>query len=302
MTVSIDRSRGKQAAELLFEAFATTGIHGRTDMPEDVLPNTARGSLEHILFITLTVAIDYQRDANVLWESARRTFNDPETRYLFNPQALTETPLATIVHDMKRYKLSKKQQKDAEIWTTVGRSFYKKWQGDPSKFLEYCGWQALAALGHLKMDTHLDGGQRVDDFPYLRGDKIGPLWLRMLRDNANVMGIKNLERVPIPVDIHIGRATLALGIVRGIYTGRFEYLFEEIRKAWFESVLGLRVGEREMMALDVDEPLWHLSKYGCTFRDKQSGECPMINSCEAKELCVPGKIEIWNSTTIEVVT
>ena len=298
----IDDERGKKAAQLLFNAFSTTGIHGRVDMPEDILPDTERGSLDHILFITLSVAIDYQRNANALWQSARQTFHDPTTRYLFNPQALHETPLATIVRDMQKYKLSKKPQKDAGIWSTVGISFYKKWQGDPRKFLEGCGWQALVALGHLKVDTHLDGGRRLDDFPYLRGDKIGPLWLRMLRDNAGISDIQSLDRVPIPVDIHIGRATLALGIVKGMYKGWFGDLFEDIRKAWFESVRGLRVGERAMMALDVDEPLWHLSKYGCTFRDKQSGECPMIRDCEARALCVPGKIDIRNSSTIEVNT
>jgi hypothetical protein len=36
-------------------------------MPEDVQPaGVERGSLEHILFITLMVAIDYQREAGVL--------------------------------------------------------------------------------------------------------------------------------------------------------------------------------------------------------------------------------------------
>jgi hypothetical protein len=47
--------------------FFSTGIHGKNDMPEDVLPHSIkRGSLEHLLFITLTVSIDYQRDAEAL--------------------------------------------------------------------------------------------------------------------------------------------------------------------------------------------------------------------------------------------
>ena len=302
MAIMIDSELGRRAAQLLFTAFSTNGIHGRTDMPEDILPNTERGSLEHILFITLAVSIDYQRDANDLWKSARQTFDDPTTRYLFDPRSLREKSFATIVRDMQKYKLSRKPQKDAVIWSTVGITFFKKWQGDPRNFLKSCGWEAPEVLQHLKGDVHPTGQQPKSDYPYLRGEKIGPLWLRMLRDNARITNIQSLERVPIPVDIHIGRATLALGIVRGKYSGRFGNLFEDIRKAWFESVQGLRVGERAMMALDVDEPLWHLSKYGCTFRNKQSGECPMIRSCEAKELCIRGKIDIRNSNTIEVNT
>jgi hypothetical protein len=50
-----------------------------------------------------------------------------------------------------------------------------------------------------------------------------------------------------------------------------------------------------MIALDVDEPLWHLSKYGCTKRDKITGECPVIERCEAKEYCIPGSINTTNN-------
>jgi hypothetical protein len=302
MTVVIDSTRGQKAARLLFDAFSTTGIHSSKEMPEDVLPDLEFGSLEHILFITLTVSIDYQRDAADLWESGRKTYNDPTTRYLFNPKATSETPLPTIIRDMQKYKLSRKPQKDAVIWSTVGISFYKKWQGDPRNFLEDSEWQSLRILQHLKVDSRLSNQRRISDFPYLRGDKIGPLWLRMLKDNAGISNIRSLDLVPIPVDIHIARATLALGIVHGIYSGNFGNLFESIRKAWFESVRGLQVNDRPMIALDVDEPLWHLSRYGCTFRDKQTGKCPKISSCEARELCVIGKVDIHNSTTIELNT
>jgi hypothetical protein len=280
----IDSIKGRKAARLLFDAFSSTGIHGRTDMPEDILPDLKYGSLEHILFITLIVSIDYQRDAAALWENGRQTYNDSLTRYLFNPQALHETPLPIIIRDMQKYKLSRKPQKDAAIWSTVGITFHKKWQGDPRNFLENCRWQAIKILQHLKDDTHPSGQHQTADFPYLRGDKIGPLWLRMLSDNAGISKIQNLDLVAIPVDIHIARATLSLGIVRGKYSAGFGDVFESIRKAWFESVRGLQVGDRPMIALDVDEPLWHLSRYGCTFRNKQSGICPKITSCEAREL------------------
>ena len=86
--------------------------------------------MEHILFITLTVSIDYQRDADALWANSRQTYEDLETKYLFNPKMLHEKPLSEIIRDMQKYRLSQKPQKDANIWRTVGVSFYKKWQGD----------------------------------------------------------------------------------------------------------------------------------------------------------------------------
>ena len=97
-------------------------------MPEDEPPkNVIRGSLEHLLFITLTVAIDYQRDASALWESSRKTYADQETRYLFDPEALHVTPFGKILEDLQKYNLSRKMEKDALIWRTVGVSFFKKW-------------------------------------------------------------------------------------------------------------------------------------------------------------------------------
>jgi len=67
-------------------------------------------------------------------------------------------------------------------------------------------------------------------------------------------------------------------------------LFEHIREAWFGSVRGLGSGERPLIALDVDEPLWHLSKYGCTRRDPSGRGCPLHATCVAARLCVPGTI------------
>jgi len=291
MSISIDFDRGRRAAQTLYHAFATTGIHGRTDMPEDEPPGGVQhGSPEHALFITLTVAIDYQRDAPALWDSSRRTWQDPETQYLFVPRLLHEAPAAKIAQDMQRYGLSRKPQKDSHIWRTVGVTLHKKWNGDPRRFLADCGWAAPTILDRLRSDSHVYNGRFVPDYPYLRGPKIGPLWLRMLRDNVSMAELTDLDKVPIPVDIHVARATLCLGVVRGKFDGPMTELFKHVRTAWTGSVVGLSADSRPMIALDVDEPLWHLSKYGCARRKEAGRQCPMLGTCEAVEYCVPGTI------------
>lgn len=296
MSIVIDNERGKKVADILYNSFTTKGIHGRKDMPEDAMPdNVIKGSINHVLFITLTVSIDYQRHAPSLWESSRKTFNDPETRYLFDPKPLHDTPFSKIVKDMQKHKLSKKPQKDAHIWQTVGTSFYKKWKGDPRNFLSNCNWDASLILKHLRNDAHSEKGRLKPDYPYLRGSKIGPLWLRMLRDNIGITQLINLEKVPIPVDIHVARATLATGVVKGTIEILLDELFKHIRKAWFDSTKGLSIKNRPMIALDMDEPLWHLSKYGCSKRDIKTGYCP-LNKCEAREYCIKGKIKIKNNS------
>ena len=58
--IGIDYNRGRQLAALLYNCFSSTGIHRRTEMPEDILPKgLKKGTLEHIFFITLSVSIDY---------------------------------------------------------------------------------------------------------------------------------------------------------------------------------------------------------------------------------------------------
>lgn len=295
MSIVIDNEKGTKVGRLLYDSFTTVGIHGHKDMPEDITPSEVeRGSLEHVLFITLTVSIDYQRDAPSLWKVSRQTWQDPETRYLFDPRQLHQITFQKIVKDMQKYKLSKKPQKDANIWRTVSLTFHDKWKDDPRNFLRDCSWNSLVILPRLRNDTHLYKGKSVSDYPYLRGPKIGPLWLRMLRDNVDISELRNLDKVPIPVDIHVARATLATGVVRGDFEGRLEPLFKYIRKAWFASMEGLSLEARPMIALDVDEPLWQLSKYGCTKRNDISGFCPVRQRCEAIEYCLEGKIRIGN--------
>ena len=104
--------------------------------------------------------------------------------------------------------------------------------------------------------------------------------------------MKELDKVPIPVDIHVARATLSLGVVAGKFNGKLTDIFDQIREAWFESVRGLQVKDRAMIALDLDKALWDLSKYGCSSRNGSTGACPRMSACYVREFCVGGVIKI----------
>jgi hypothetical protein len=296
MILNMDPNRGRQLADLLFHKFLNEGIHGRTDMPEDEPPEgVTRGSLEHLCFITFTVAIDYMRDAPTLWNNSRLTFSDPETKYLFYPKKLEQTSFDKVLKDMQKHSLSKKPDRDANIWLTIGTTFSRKWGGDPLNFIERCNWDTIKILEHLNKDKHDSKGKDLSDFPNLRGPKIGPLWIRMLRDNVGLTKLINLDKVPMPIDIHIARATMTTGVLRGHYRGDLTKLFPEIRLVWSDSIKGLSIKGRPMIVLDIDEPLWHLSKYGCSGnRNKQTGLCSVHNRCEAKDFCIQGKVSVEN--------
>jgi len=286
MLIEIDEVKGREAAKLLYDTFNSEGVFARKEMPEDLIPNgISIGSLEHILFITMTVSIDYRRNATAMWKSAKATYEDEETRYLFNPKAVSQTPLGEIESDMRKHGLSAKPRKDPAIWKTVGTSFAEKWGGNPLALIKDCGWDAMSILKRLKDGSHEHQGKRISDFPYLRGDKIGPLWLRMLKDTCLVTDIQGLEQCPVPVDVHVARATINIGVITGQFEGRMEALYPSIRNAWFKSVEGLQAVGRPMVALDVDNPLWHLSKYGCTKRTMDR-KCGMSRICPVRDLCI----------------
>jgi hypothetical protein len=278
MLPKYDVLRARQAGIILYKAFNNPrlGIFGKTLMPEDILAEgMMRGSYEHRVFITLTVSIDYQRDADILWKASRKTFEDPSTVYLFSPQSVYQVPLQKLREDMQKHKLSKKPKKDSWIWRTNVVSFLKKWDGDPLNLIKATNFDAVQLLGRIRNDRHEQGNRLVHDFPYLRGNKIAVLWIRMLRDNVK-LELRNMVQVPIPVDTHIARATQMLGLS--------EYLqgkpsFEQIQAIWREAAEGTN-----LIALDFDEPLWHLSKYGCS---KCTGNCcPKKDQCPVSGFCI----------------
>lgn len=58
------------------------GLLGGEFMPEDENPHLKKDSKENYLYFTLPMALNYQRNSYTLWESANKTYNDEETRFV----------------------------------------------------------------------------------------------------------------------------------------------------------------------------------------------------------------------------
>jgi hypothetical protein len=128
------------------------------------------------------------------------------------------------------------------------------------------------------------------DFPYLAGasstSKILLLWLRLLKDEANI-NLVNLENLHIPIDIHTARATLTTGCLVGNFDGPFKELVAEAQYAWKESCD--KVGSK-YYPLQLDEPLWNLSRLGCSNRINGS-KCPLRSECKLSTFCTANRPE-----------
>ena len=102
------------------------------------MPGVQGGSLDHVLFITQTVAIDYQRDADGLWESSRKSFANAETRYVFDPAAVHANRRG-FARTCRNTAFPKNRGRTA-IFGGPSRSPSTRMEGDPSNFLADYGW------------------------------------------------------------------------------------------------------------------------------------------------------------------
>ncbi len=291
-SVQIDHRRGGKAAGPVYAAFRAGGARGQNDVPGYIMPaGVTRGSREHLLFITLTAAVDDQGGDDALWRSSRLAYENPAVQYLFEPVKLNKAPFKKIIRDLQKTKLSRKTIKDAQIWTTISTIFLMDYDSDPRNLLAAGNFEYEQILRILLESRHGKERNRKPDFPNLREPEIRRRWFQMLRDDLAIQ-LKGMETAPIPVDIHIARSTLSLGIVKGCYEGPLQNISSPIREAWCRSVEGVaRPDGLPMIPLDLVEPLRRLSRWGCSNRDAE-GTCAAAPDCPCKICCAPGLIEI----------
>ena len=279
--LTLDVGRARAVAGNLLAAYAADGIFGTRDMPEDRPPaGVEEGSEEHLRFITLTVAIDYMRDADLLWQSARASYEDPETAFLFDPEQVSDSGLKRVVDAMRRHGLSRKVNNDPQIWQSICTTLSMRYEGRVGSLISDARTDAMRLISLVRSSKN-------GHFPFLRGPKIAPLWIRMLHDNCRVP-LARMHEVPIPVDIHIAQATLQTGcVLPPPRSGAMGELRDATIRVWKEAL-----GGSASYPLRLDEPLWHLSRRGCRVRTQWP--CELRARCPVGDFChrLPLRLEV----------
>lgn len=281
--LSTHPKRAAEAARRLWAAWTGEGIFGVRSMPESRRPEgVARGSRAHALFITLTVAIDYLRDAAALWEAARAAFDDERTRWLFDPATVARAEPGAVENALVSARVAMRPSQDARIWRTVSATLVRRFRGDPREIAAGAGYEGPGMLAELR---------RVPgDFPWLKGPKIAPLWVRMMADEVGLL-IHDLDQVPIPVDVHIARATFACGGLVGSFAGTVGASASAVQDVWREGLRGT-----DLYPLRIDQPLWLQSREGCSHR--RGDACPREAECVIADLCVSGTIRLEGDSLV----
>ena len=224
------------------------GELGGEVMPEDANPNFEKSSLENYLYFTLPMALNYQRNSYTLWQSALATYNDEETRFVFNPRLCLEKSFEEVQYALTKYKVALQKQKQTEIWLSLCNTFVELFDGDIRKLFD-------------KLDNDVDKirnyiqKQNKKKFPYLSGTKICNYWLYVIYQYTD-RKYKNIESLTVAPDTHVCKATLKLGLiteeefnssnVQLIVINRWQELFKDTK----------------YKPIDIHTPLWLWSRNG----------------------------------------
>lgn len=171
----------------------------------EVHPDIPIGSRENYLYFTLPCCLNFQRSSPAMWQSALKTFNDPETNYLFFPEKVTTVTPEKVKRDLFKHRLALQPNKHTEIWLFIAHTLHTHFQDDPREIIKAAGSDARKLI-------HLLQVERRADFPYLRGPKLSNYWPFILSQYTDAQ-FSNTQEISIIPDTHVIQASIQLGLV-----------------------------------------------------------------------------------------
>ncbi len=227
--------------KILLKAYQQ-GKLGQTVMPEDSHPKFSNKE-ENLVYFTLPMALNYQRDSYKLWEAALKTFSENKDVFDVNC-SLSENKLKEI---LIKNKVALQPNKHILTWRTISKTVSENW-GSITKLLEAADNDYLK-LKELLQIKHKKG------FPYLSGPKIFNYWCFILIEYCGVH-LKNKEFIEIAPDTHITKCSLLLGVIEDENITK-----EEINSKWRDVLSGSGITPIQM-----HPPLWFWSRNGFIFK------------------------------------
>ena len=236
--------------KILLDAYRS-GKLGYMKMPEGSSPNFSESDKEvRLVYFTLPMSLNYQRDSYKLWESVLKTFNDSETKIVFDVQSsanLNEEQLRTF---LTKYKIALQPNKHIATWQKIAKTISENW-GTVDNLLKSADYDFLKLKDIVQR-------QFKKGFPYLSGPKIFNYWSFILQKYGKVK-LKNSEFIEIAPDTHITKCSVLLGVITKEESEFFSK--EKISERWRELLHGT-----EINPIDMHSPLWFWSRNNFLFK------------------------------------
>ena len=226
-----------------------TGELGQTIMPEDAHPANFRNQELCLAYFTLPMALNYQRDSYKLWHAALKTFNDSETKIVFDCRKTSNLDFETLRSFLTRYKLALQPNKHPQTWQTISKTIAENWR-DIEKMINSSDNDYLSLRKIIQQDFK-------KGFPYLSGPKIFNYWSFILGEFSGIK-LKNRQFIEIAPDTHIKKCSIILEVI----TERESKILsrEQISEKWRKALNGSGIAP-----IDMHAPLWFWSRNGFIF-------------------------------------
>jgi len=218
------------------------GKLGGEKMPEDENPTLARDSEQNLLYFTLPMALNYQRNSYKLWEAANKTFQDVDTKFVFNPDRVIKSDDDVLRTALLKYKVALQPNKHIEIWRTISATFHNQNIKD---------FFAANNYDVKKIKSYILKNKK--DFPYLSGPKILNYWLYVITQYTD-LNLTSREHITIAPDTHVIQASVKLGLIEQSETTRAD-IRDYLADLWRDLLK-----DADIVSIDVHTPLWLWSR------------------------------------------
>ena len=233
--------------ENLYNAYKEGKLGGEF-MPEDENPNLEKSSKENFNYFTLPMALNYQRNSYKLWESAKKTYIDPETNFIFNTKDVINSSFEDVQRALIKYRLALQKDKQTQIWIKLCNTIENILNGDIRNLFKINNFDVNKIRKYMQID-------HKKDFPYLSGNKLCNYWMYVIYQYTNINYI-NREALTIAPDIHVLRSSVKLEIIT---QKEFESSNAQIlnRYTYSEILKGTK-----FTPIDIHTPLWLWGRSG----------------------------------------
>lgn len=228
---------------LALRAAYESKLLGDQTMPEDTQP--AFDSLESRLrYFTLPMSLNYQRSSYSLWDSAKASFEDTNTKVIFDLKALNAISEDELRPFLLKYKIGLQPNKHTHTWHTIATTIYQNW-GNIEGLLEACDYDFLELQQVIQKEYK-------KSFPYLSGPKIFHYWCYILGEYCSIT-LKNKEYIEIAPDTHVIKCSILLGVIS-------ETEAKILSKDQISTKWRVALEDSILSPIDMHSPLWFWSK------------------------------------------
>ena len=238
--------------KILLDAYRL-GKLGYMKMPEDSSPKFSTDDKEvRLVYFTLPMSLNYQRDSYKLWESVLKTFNDPETKIVFDVKSSATLDENQLRKCLTKHKVALQPNKHIATWQKISKTISENW-GSIGNLMEAIDYDFLKLKDVIQR-------QFKKGFPYLSGPKIFNYWSFIIQEYGKVK-LKNSEFIEIAPDTHVTKCSVFLGVIT---KKESEFLTKEkISEKWRELLCGTKINP-----IDMHPPLWFWSRNNFQFKLK----------------------------------